>query len=165
MIGATLWAGFSAATGFAVNLMQLGLARIGSGLAKTTNDPTHNSLLADYYPVDVRPSVYSAHQASLNLGNFLGPVIAGVIGLYFTWRLPFFLFAIPTLGYDSSRAVSIGADWDSGGYGEFFPGAVDDVRLLYYVGLQAAQQPEMPRWNPGDEFEAARKAAVEALKK
>ena len=59
-IGAALWALFSAATGFAINIMQLGLARIGSGLAKTTNDPTHNSLLADYYPVDVRPSVYSA---------------------------------------------------------------------------------------------------------
>ena len=77
--------------------MQLALARIGSGLAKTTNDPTHNSLLADYYPVDVRPSVYSAHQASRNLGNFLGPLVAGIVGLYFTWRLPFFLFAIRIL--------------------------------------------------------------------
>src|SRR3954452_10050302 len=97
MIGATLWAFFSAATGLAVNIMQLGLARIGSGLAKTTNDPTHNSLLADYYSVDVRPSVYATHQAALNLANFLGPIIAGVPGLYFTWRLPFMLFAIPTM--------------------------------------------------------------------
>jgi Zn-dependent M28 family amino/carboxypeptidase len=44
-------------------------------------------------------------------------------------------------------------------------GAVDDVRLLYFVGLLAAQRPEMPRWNLGDEFEAARKAAIESLKK
>jgi Zn-dependent M28 family amino/carboxypeptidase len=44
-------------------------------------------------------------------------------------------------------------------------GAVDDVRLLFFVGLQAAERPEMPRWTAGDEFEAARKAAVEALKK
>jgi Zn-dependent M28 family amino/carboxypeptidase len=44
-------------------------------------------------------------------------------------------------------------------------GAVDDVRLLYYVGLLAAERPQMPRWNSGDEFEAARKAAVEALQK
>jgi Zn-dependent M28 family amino/carboxypeptidase len=44
-------------------------------------------------------------------------------------------------------------------------GAVDDVRLLYYVGLQAAQRPKMPRWNAGDEFEAARKAAIDALQK
>lgn len=44
-------------------------------------------------------------------------------------------------------------------------GAIEDVRLLYYVGLLAAQQPELPAWNPGDEFEAARKAALAALKK
>ena len=44
-------------------------------------------------------------------------------------------------------------------------GAVEDVRLLFYVGLLAAQRPEMPRWKPGDEFEAARKTALEALKK
>jgi Zn-dependent M28 family amino/carboxypeptidase len=49
-------------------------------------------------------------------------------------------------------------DWD-------LRGAVEDVRLLYYVGLLAAQRAEMPRWNAGDEFEAARKTAVEALKK
>ncbi len=49
-------------------------------------------------------------------------------------------------------------DWD-------LRGAALDVRLLYYVGLLAAQRPAMPRWNPSDEFEAARKAALEALKK
>lgn len=41
-------------------------------------------------------------------------------------------------------------------------GAVNDVRLLFYAGLQAAQQKELPSWNPGDEFEAARKAALAA---
>jgi Zn-dependent M28 family amino/carboxypeptidase len=43
-------------------------------------------------------------------------------------------------------------------------GAVEDVRLLYYVGLQAAEQPALPQWNAGDEFEAARKAALKAVK-
>jgi Zn-dependent M28 family amino/carboxypeptidase len=42
-------------------------------------------------------------------------------------------------------------------------GAVEDVRLLYYVGLKAAQQPALPQWNPGDEFEAARKAAIKKI--
>jgi Zn-dependent M28 family amino/carboxypeptidase len=46
-----------------------------------------------------------------------------------------------------------------------FGGAVQDVRLLYHVGLLAAQQREMPKWNSGDEFEAARKAAIDALNK
>lgn len=42
-------------------------------------------------------------------------------------------------------------------------GAVEDVRLLYYIGLQAAQRPALPQWNVGDEFEAARKEALKAI--
>ncbi|MGH2687150.1 MAG: MFS transporter, partial [Actinomycetota bacterium] len=95
--GASVWAVFSIATAFAVNVMQLGLARVGSGLGKATNDPTHNSLLADYYPVTVRPTVYAAHQAALNLGQFLGPLLGGLLAFYFTWRFPFLLFALPSL--------------------------------------------------------------------
>jgi Zn-dependent M28 family amino/carboxypeptidase len=44
-------------------------------------------------------------------------------------------------------------------------GAVEDVRLLFHVGLEAAQRRQRPRWNAGDEFEAARKAALDALGK
>jgi len=40
-------------------------------------------------------------------------------------------------------------------------GAVQDIRLLAEVGWLAANQDEMQRWRPGDEFEAARKAAIE----
>ncbi len=44
-------------------------------------------------------------------------------------------------------------------------GALDDARLLMQVGMEVAQQPEMPRWNPGDEFEAARQAALQSRDK
>jgi Zn-dependent M28 family amino/carboxypeptidase len=43
-------------------------------------------------------------------------------------------------------------------------GAIDDCQLLLHVGLVVADQPEMPAWIPGDEFEAARKAAIAKLK-
>lgn len=39
-------------------------------------------------------------------------------------------------------------------------GAIEDAQLLMYVGLTVADHPEMPKWVPGDEFEAARKAAI-----
>lgn len=39
-------------------------------------------------------------------------------------------------------------------------GAVEDTRLLFLVGHRVAEQPEMPAWNPGDEFEAARQKAL-----
>lgn len=45
------------------------------------------------------------------------------------------------------------ADWD-------LAGAIEDTRLLFHVGHQVLQQDKMPAWNPGDEFEAARMAAL-----
>ena len=49
-------------------------------------------------------------------------------------------------------------DWD-------LSGAIEDIRLLYHVGRQVAQQAEMPAWKPGDEFEASRKAALAETRK
>ena len=95
-LGASVWAIFSVATGLAVNVIHLGLARIGAALGKSVNQPTHNSLLADYYPVTVRPSIYAFHGAANPVGQILGPVSAGAIALYFSWRVPFMLAAIPT---------------------------------------------------------------------
>lgn len=43
-------------------------------------------------------------------------------------------------------------------------GAVDDLRLLTVAGLRIADAPKLPEWIPGDEFEAARKQALSAIK-
>ena len=37
---------------------------------------------------------------------------------------------------------------------------IDDARLGFAVGVRVANADEMPGWTPGDEFEAARKAAL-----
>jgi Zn-dependent M28 family amino/carboxypeptidase len=42
-------------------------------------------------------------------------------------------------------------------------GAVQDARLLFMVGWLAADADTMQSWTPGDEFEAARKAALQSL--
>ncbi|MFP3940612.1 MAG: M28 family peptidase [Thermoanaerobaculia bacterium] len=42
-------------------------------------------------------------------------------------------------------------------------GMIQDARLGFYAGLIAAEADELPRWTPGDEFEAAREEALEAL--
>jgi len=44
-------------------------------------------------------------------------------------------------------------DWD-------FSGAVEDTQLLFYLGVKVAEGKNMPSWNPGDEFEGARKKAL-----
>jgi Zn-dependent M28 family amino/carboxypeptidase len=48
-------------------------------------------------------------------------------------------------------------DWD-------LAGAVEDVQLCFYLGVKVANGTKLPAWNPGDEFEAARKKALAAIK-
>jgi ABC-type branched-subunit amino acid transport system ATPase component/predicted MFS family arabinose efflux permease len=96
LIGAALWAVFSFATGLAFTVWALVVFRIGSGIGRAVVEPTHNSLLADYYAPEVRPRVYSFHRAANSVGQFLGPLLAGLIAFSFGWRWPFFVFAIPT---------------------------------------------------------------------
>ncbi|HEX9671363.1 MAG TPA: M20/M25/M40 family metallo-hydrolase, partial [Thermoanaerobaculia bacterium] len=43
-----------------------------------------------------------------------------------------------------------------------FDGMVEDTMLGFFVGLDIAQSDKLPAWNAGDEFEAARKAALAA---
>jgi Zn-dependent M28 family amino/carboxypeptidase len=42
-------------------------------------------------------------------------------------------------------------------------GAVEDVRLDFWLGVKVANADRMPEWNKGDEFEAARKKALAAV--
>ena len=44
-----------------------------------------------------------------------------------------------------------------------FDGMVDDALLGFWTGLAIANADEVPAWNPGDEFEAARLQALEAV--
>jgi ABC-type branched-subunit amino acid transport system ATPase component/MFS family permease len=95
--GAVMWAAFSGMTGLATGVIVLTIARSGSAVGKAVIDPTHNSLLADYYPIESRNGVFSTHRAANAVGAFVGPVSAGLLAHAFGWRAPFLLFVIPTI--------------------------------------------------------------------
>jgi ABC-type branched-subunit amino acid transport system ATPase component/MFS family permease len=97
VMGGVAWGVFSVLTGFATTVVMLCIVRAGSGLGRAVNDPVHSSLIADYYDIPVRPKVYAVHRAANPVGQFLGPIVGGVIAYYFGWRTPFILFGIPTL--------------------------------------------------------------------
>ncbi len=95
LIGAALCALFSVGTGLAVDVAMLVVVRAATGIGMATVGPTHNSLLADWYPINARPKVYAFHYGALAVGGVVGPVVAGLVASAFGWRVPFFVFAVP----------------------------------------------------------------------
>lgn len=95
--GAALWALFSFGTGLSVTVLMLIVMRIGAGGGRAVVTPTHSSLLSDYYEPAARVKVFSAHRQANSVGQILGPLVAGVVAVYFGWRWPFILFAVPTI--------------------------------------------------------------------
>lgn len=96
-VGAGLWAFFSFGTGLAVSVAMLAAMRIGAGGGRAVVTPTHSSLLSDYYEPAARVKVFSVHRQANSVGQILGPLLGGVLALWFGWRVPFFVFAVPTL--------------------------------------------------------------------
>jgi branched-chain amino acid transport system ATP-binding protein len=94
--GAAAWGMFSVLTGLATHIAVLGVARAGSGLGRAVNNPVHNSLLADYYDIPVRPRVFAVHRYANALGQFIGPLAAGLLAFSFGWRTPFIVYGVVT---------------------------------------------------------------------
>ncbi|MEY3361565.1 MAG: hypothetical protein RL531_1284, partial [Actinomycetota bacterium] len=68
LLGAVVWMTFTGLTGAATSVLFLSIARAGSGLGKAVVDPTHGSLLSDYYDIPHRPRVFSIHRAGSVIG-------------------------------------------------------------------------------------------------
>ena len=97
LIGALAWSVFSFSTGLATGIVFLAFVRSGSAIGKAVNGPTHNSLIADWFPPADRLKAFSFHQAANPVGGTIGVLTAGLLGYYFGWRAPFFVLAFPTL--------------------------------------------------------------------
>ena len=95
LLGAAVFTAFSFGTGLAFTVWVLAIMRSGSGIGMATIGPTHNSLIADYYPINARPRVYAFHYGALAVGGILGPVVGGLLAAAFNWRAPFLVFAVP----------------------------------------------------------------------
>jgi branched-chain amino acid transport system ATP-binding protein len=95
--GAAVWAVFGLLTGFAGTLAILVLARTGYGIGRASVTPTHNSLIADLYPIEQRTEVYGFHRMANAVGAFVGPLVGGVLAEIFDWRVPFIVFVVPSL--------------------------------------------------------------------
>jgi branched-chain amino acid transport system ATP-binding protein len=145
VVGAAMWGFFSLLTGVASGIVMLAIVRSGTGIGRATVDPTHNSLIADWYAPANRPRVYSVHRAANAVGAFVGPLTAGLIAYWFSWRVPFVVFAIPTFvfvvlglrlrepirGAQERRAM--GADEDVINTEEVAPSFAEGWRMVWKI--------------------------------
>ncbi|WP_205471020.1 MFS transporter [Nocardioides sp. SYSU D00038] len=95
VVAALVWSAMSVLTGAAWAVWVLVLARALSGIARTSNEVVHPSLLVDYYrPVD-QPRAFQVHRLATPLSTVLGLAVGG-LGLLVGWRWTFVLIAVPT---------------------------------------------------------------------
>ena len=95
LVGALVGAAFSIGLGVAQGIIVATIMLVGISMGQAVIFPTHNSLLADYYPVPARPRIYSAHRSGISIGAIVGVLLGAVLASLFSWRAPFFVFAVP----------------------------------------------------------------------
>ena len=97
LIGALVGAAFSIGVGLANSVVLVTIMLVGVYMGQAVIFPTHNSLLADYYPVPARPRIYSSHRAGYSVGVIAGVLIGAGLATLFSWRAPFLVFAVPII--------------------------------------------------------------------
>jgi branched-chain amino acid transport system ATP-binding protein len=145
VLGAAVWAIFGGFTGLATTILLLVIARSGAGMGRAVVNPTHNSLLPDYYPPVVRADVFGFHRLGNALGAFCGPLLGGLLASWYGWRAPFLIFMIPTLvlvvvglrlkepGRGHFERAAAGADASVVDTDEVPPSFAESVRILWQV--------------------------------
>ena len=94
LVGALVGAGFSIGLGLSDGVVLATVMLAGISMGQAVIFPTHNSLLADYFPVPARPRIYSAHRSASAWRHHRRPARRRV-GRHLVWRAPFFVFAVP----------------------------------------------------------------------
>lgn len=92
--GTAAWGATMIFTGSVWNYGSLMAGRMALGAWDPCDNPTSQSLLADYYPTVQRSKVMSVYQAGQLSGVFLIPV-AAVMATNWGWRSAFYFLAIP----------------------------------------------------------------------
>lgn len=147
LIGAAVWALFSISTGLATVVALLVIVRCGAAIGQAVVFPTHNSLLADYYPIDTRPRVYAGHQLGSVLGQLFGVLVGAGLASAFNWRVPFVVFGFPVIllvivglklrepvrGSYERAAAGIGAEAEAQAESEPPPSYAEAYRMVWKI--------------------------------
>ena len=91
-----LWSGATALAGAVTSYWQLLVLRAGLGVGDALNDPSAQSLVADYYPPEIRGRAYAWQRVVPTVGVGVGTVVGGALyALTDSWRIAIAAVAFP----------------------------------------------------------------------
>src|SRR6476619_101054 len=90
-----LWSFATAASGFAATFTVLFITRIFVGIGEGGYGPAAPTILADYFPLQMRGRIMAVFCGAIPVGSALGYVVGGLINHQLGWRWAFYLVAIP----------------------------------------------------------------------
>ncbi len=96
-IGAVVWSGCTALTGWAPDYASLVLARVGVGVGEAAFGPLAPALIAGGVDECRRGRVMSFFYLAIPVGSALGYALGGVMGAAFGWREAFWAMGVPGL--------------------------------------------------------------------
>jgi nucleoside-diphosphate-sugar epimerase/MFS family permease len=94
-VAAMVWGAMAVLMGLAWAIPVLFFARFFSGVARSSNEIVHTSLLADYYEPRLLPRVFKVHRFANSLSS-IASLVAGLVGAALGWPWAFILLALPT---------------------------------------------------------------------
>ena len=145
IVNAFAWSICTLFTGLVSGPWTLAAVLLADGASTGTVQATHNPLLMDTHPPEVRVRVLSIYRAADAVGNIAGPLLVAILAsiLGFTWRGIFIALGVVSL---AGAAVSLGlrdpgvGKWDTGRVREQVSGApadeVERVKLGFFEVMQ-----------------------------
>ena len=96
-VALAVWSGMTALSGFAANIVQLTLARIGVGIGEAGLSPAAHSMIADYYPPHRRSTAMGVFTLGISLGIMIAYLAGGWVADNLGWREAFLIVGVPGL--------------------------------------------------------------------
>lgn len=140
-IGTLFWSIATAACGFAVNFVQMLLARIGVGVGEAVGLPAAQSVLSDYFPPEKRATAMSVFLLAPPVGAFLGSAGGGWVAQEWGWHSAFFIASLPGLLL-AALAFWLVAEPPRGRHDSEASGEVPSIGAVLHrlLGLKSARQ-------------------------
>ncbi len=94
---AAIWSVFSTLTGFAQNVFQIAMARLGVGLGEAATLPTNTKIIAGNFPSHERGTAIAVSLTGIRVGNAVTPLLMAFLIATWGWREAFIITGLGSL--------------------------------------------------------------------